>query len=220
MEITRKLKSAIIVFLLVFMAVTTSLSIIFFHRHVSQIFQATVLKSITEVQDLHKETLKESFAAQFAMLEHASSFLEEKPGDSLCAMFMLDLDNFKQVNDTLGHLAGDKAIKDAAKKLSLIFSEKDFISRFGGDEFCILLRVSENMDKQTFMKIVSEKAKNLCLLLKEKYFDEKNVVAFSASVGIALCPECGTSYDQLFHCADEALYQVKHDGKNGFKIFQ
>ena len=76
MEITRKLKSAIIVFLLVFMAVTTSLSIIFFHRHVSQIFQATVLKSITEVQDLHKETLKESFAAQFAMLEAQARYFE------------------------------------------------------------------------------------------------------------------------------------------------
>ncbi|MCR4823681.1 MAG: diguanylate cyclase [Treponema sp.] len=178
----------------------------------AQMMHEQELRSIAEVDALTTLLNKN------AMQEHSSAFLEEKDKETFCALFMLDLDNFKMVNDTLGHLAGDKAIKDAAKKLSLIFSEKDFISRFGGDEFCILLRVNENMGKETFMRVVNEKAKNLCLLLKEKYYDEKDIVEVSASVGIALCPENGTTYKDLFHSADDALYQVKQNGKNGWKI--
>jgi len=179
----------------------------------AQVMHEQELRSIAEVDALT------TLLNKSAMQEHSSEFLAEKPDDILCAMFMIDLDNFKMVNDTLGHMAGDRAIKDAAKKLSLIFSEKDFISRFGGDEFCILLRINENLGKETFLRVVQEKAQNVCLLLKERYYDEKNIVEVSASVGIALCPEHGITYEDLFHCADEALYNVKQNGKNGYTVW-
>ncbi|MCR4579425.1 MAG: diguanylate cyclase [Treponema sp.] len=178
----------------------------------AQMVHEQELKSIAEIDSLT------TLLNKSAMQKHTSEYLTEKKEDALCALFMLDLDNFKMVNDTLGHMAGDMAIKDAAKKLSLIFSEKDYISRFGGDEFCILLRVNENIGEETFMRLVNEKAQNLCLFLQEKYFDEKNSVDVSASVGIALCPKNGKTYDELFTCADEALYRVKQKGKNGYQI--
>lgn len=135
------------------------------------------------------------------------------------ALFIIDLDNFKQVNDQLGHLTGDMAIKDAAKKLTLIFSEKDYIGRFGGDEFCILLRLSDSLDQKTIDRIIKGKIKSLVSLLSEDYFDDTISVHVSASVGIAICPDHGTSYEELFHNADQALYSVKQNGKDGYKIY-
>ncbi|MCR4790837.1 MAG: diguanylate cyclase, partial [Treponemataceae bacterium] len=179
----------------------------------AQVMHEQELKSIAEVDALT------SLLNKNAMQEYVSSFLKEKSEDTYCAMFMLDLDNFKMINDNLGHLAGDKAIKDTAKKLSLIFSEKDYISRFGGDEFCILLRLNEGVEKDTFLRVVNEKAKNLCRILKEKYYDEKSTIEVSSSIGIALFPENGKTYDDLFCCADAALYYIKQNGKNGYKIW-
>ncbi|MCR5189228.1 MAG: diguanylate cyclase [Treponema sp.] len=179
----------------------------------AQVMHEQELRSIAEVDAL-TNLLNKS-----AMQEHVTSFLEGEAKNTFNALFILDLDNFKMVNDNLGHLAGDKAIKDAGQKLSLIFSEKDYISRFGGDEFCVLLKMNEDVGKEVFMKVVNEKARTLGLLLKEKYYDEKNIVGISASIGISLYPENGKTYDELFRCADEALYNVKQNGKNGYKIW-
>ncbi len=155
-----------------------------------------------------------------ALERKIKAYLAEEAGETPCALFIVDLDNFKQVNDTLGHMIGDMAIVDTAKKLSLIFSEKDFIGRFGGDEFCILLRLPETFGKDAQQKIIADKARNICQLLKESYFDDKNAVQVSASVGIALYPEDGTGYEALFARADEAVYAVKEHGKNGFQFYK
>ena len=151
---------------------------------------------------------------------HVKQYLDEEAEGNTCALFIIDLDNFKKVNDTLGHLIGDMAILDTAKKLSLIFSEKDLIGRFGGDEFCILLRLNPQMDSKTKRKVIQDKAKNICMLLKEDYFDEKNCIEVSSSIGIAVYPESGSTYEELFQNADTALYDVKTNGKNSFKIFK
>ncbi len=155
-----------------------------------------------------------------AMEMHVKQYLDEEAEGNTCALFIIDLDNFKKVNDTLGHLIGDMAILDTAKKLSLIFSEKDLIGRFGGDEFCILLRLNPQMDSKTKRKVIQDKAKNICMLLKEDYFDEKNCIEVSSSIGIAVYPESGSTYEELFQNADTALYDVKTNGKNSFKIFK
>ena len=101
----------------------------------------------------------------------------------------------------------------------MIFTERDYISRFGGDEFCILLRFKEDTEKSVVKKIIKDKAKNLCKFLSEDYFDDKNTVSVSASVGISLYPEHGKDYETLFKNADAALYEVKQGGKNGYRIY-
>ena len=178
----------------------------------AQVMHEQELKSIAEVDRLT------GLLNKSAMEMYAKKYLEKDESEKSCALFIIDLDNFKKVNDTLGHLVGDSAILDAAKKLSLIFSEKDFISRFGGDEFCILMRLNAGFDLDMMKRIIKEKAENICMLLKEDYFDDTNCVSVSASVGIAVYPAAGKNYEDLFKSADAVLYDVKQSGKNGFRI--
>ena len=180
----------------------------------SQVLHEQELKSIAERDKLT------GLLNKTAMEQQARAVLEQASEDQKCALFIIDLDNFKKVNDTLGHLVGDMAIVDAGKKLSLIFSEKDLISRFGGDEFCILLRFRKNLSTETITNIITEKAQNLCTFLHEVYFDDNTAISVSASVGIAFFPENGSTYNELFDAADSALYKVKANGKNGYKFFE
>ena len=180
----------------------------------SQVLHEQELKSIAE-RDKLTGLLNKS-----AMEQQARTFLEKSSEHQSCALFIIDLDNFKKVNDTLGHLVGDMAIVDAGKKLSLIFSEKDLISRFGGDEFCILLRFRKKLSEESITNIITEKAQSLCTFLHEVYFDDNTAISISASVGIAFYPENGKTYEELFAAADSALYKVKENGKNGYKILE
>ena len=135
------------------------------------------------------------------------------------ALIIIDLDNFKDVNDKLGHMTGDLAIKDAAKKLSLIFSDKDYLGRFGGDEFCVFMCFDSSLTSESILKIINAKAGDLVKTLREGYENEEFKVCITASIGIALYPDHGDSYEELFMKADQALYHVKQNGKNNFKIF-
>ena len=180
----------------------------------AQVLHEQELKSIAERDKLtgllNKAAMEQNVREIFA---HDTTGLKY-------ALFVIDLDNFKKVNDMLGHLVGDMAIIDAGKKLSLIFSEKDYIGRFGGDEFCILLCLSESIGKETIKRIIMEKANSLNAFLREDYFDEKTIISVSASVGISIYPEDGTTYEELFKHADEALYEIKQRGKNGYKFYK
>ena len=184
--------------------------------------------SITNVnsQVLHEQELRNiadsdrlsSLLNKTAFERNAREYLARDGRDRISALIIIDLDNFKEVNDSLGHMTGDLAIKDAAKKISLIFSDRDFLGRFGGDEFCVLMRFDDALAKEVVLKIVNSKAVDLTRSLKEEYFNEEQNVSVSASVGIALFPESGNSYEDLFQMADQALYHVKQHGKDGFKI--
>lgn len=140
------------------------------------------------------------------------------PECSRGAFFIIDLDNFKATNDTLGHSMGDIAIRDAAQKIAMIFSQKDILGRIGGDEFCAYLRM-DNVSEDVAAKIIMEKAASLNETLLEYYNNEKDAVQISASVGISLYPQHGSDFVTLFKCADAALYYVKRNGKNGNVIY-
>lgn len=148
-----------------------------------------------------------------------SRYLDNLPPDSFCAMFVVDLDNLKNINGTMGHSMGDLAIRNSAKKISLIFSEKDIIGRAGGDEFCIFMCFKNNVSFDTAKMIVSQKATTLCSTLSEDYFDDKNSVTLTASIGVSIFPEHGTTFKELYHKADSALYFVKQNGKNNSKFY-
>lgn len=158
---------------------------------------------------MNKSALEESIKSSLNANKNVTSF----------ALFIIDLDNFKAVNDKLGHLIGDMAIQDAAKKISLIFSEKDFIGRFGGDEFCVFLQLSNAAEEKNFQKIINNKLQTLKTILNEDYFKDNIVVHVSASIGVAIYPQHGVNYQELFHNADHALYDVKMNGKDGYKIY-
>ena len=151
------------------------------------------------------------------MEKSVTKFIGENKDTTFGAFFIIDLDNFKQVNDRLGHSFGDQAICDTATKLSLVFSEKDFIGRIGGDEFCVFLCIRNTI--QNPLAIVEEKANTLKSILAEYYSNEEESVHVTPSIGISLFPEQASSYKDLFKRSDIALYHVKNSGKNNFAIY-
>lgn len=133
--------------------------------------------------------------------------------DSLCALFMLDLDNFKQINDTYGHLFGDAVLSEHAKKLTALFRRGDLIGRLGGDEFVVFL--SHLPNRETAVK----KARDLCSALQMDYTAGDRVCPVSVSLGIAFSPEHGNTFEDLYEKADTALYYAKSQGKNRFAVY-
>lgn len=137
---------------------------------------------------------------------------------SVYAFYIIDLDNFKAVNDNLGHATGDKVLTDVAGKLQLVFNEADYIGRLGGDEFAVLLVIPSMMTSQA-EKLIREKAKLLNEILRAKYGDENLEISVSASIGIAMYPSDGENFSSLYQNADRALYHSKENGKDQFTFF-
>ena len=126
-------------------------------------------------------------------------------------MIFVDLDHFKDVNDTLGHAMGDYAIQKAARKLQVIFANYDLVSRFGGDEYCIFVK---DIPKETFQ----EKLARTVSKLEEVFSDEKAQVHVTASVGAIYCKREKITYDEMFQLADEAVYEAKRRGRNCYVL--
>lgn len=122
-------------------------------------------------------------------------------------LLMLDVDNFKQVNDTQGHAAGDQVLIDLTAKIRSILRRDDLIGRMGGDEFFVFLQNIPNEE------IVASKAKQICELEIVAQGSEKPV---TASIGIAMVPKDGRDFDTLYRKVDAALYETKKNGKNGY----
>lgn len=126
-------------------------------------------------------------------------------------LFILDIDSFKAINDTFGHLNGDKAIITLAENLKSLFRNTDIIGRMGGDEFIVLMRDVNNLNH------VKEKAEKLCHLICKASKENKEVFEIGCSIGISRYIS-GMDFYTFFKKADDALYQVKQSGKSNFKI--
>lgn len=124
------------------------------------------------------------------------------------ACLFIDVDNFKGINDNLGHAIGDQVLIHLAEKLTDNFRNSDIISRFGGDEFLIWMKNISSSE------IAQKKAEQLCTQLKN--MDE---LPISISIGIAYYPDHGTSYKEIVNHADEALYHSKELGKDRYHIY-
>lgn len=136
--------------------------------------------------------------------------LQAKAPDELCALFIIDLDNFKTINDTLGHQAGDQAICHAAQSLSRLFRSTDIVGRLGGDEFIVFL--SGHFPPS----LVRRKGQEICQHLQVSLGNSPSIT-ITASVGIYLA-EGSQTFDGMYQAADLALYQAKKAGKHGFYI--
>ncbi|BBF94257.1 bifunctional diguanylate cyclase/phosphodiesterase [Blastochloris tepida] len=129
-------------------------------------------------------------------------------------VLLLDLDRFKQVNDTLGHLAGDMLLKQTAERLKATLRETDILARFGGDEFAIIQVGADNqLDAATAF------SGRLIACLSAPYDLGGQEVTVSVSIGIALAPEHGVEADKLIRNADLAMYRVKGEGRNGYSVY-
>ncbi len=130
-----------------------------------------------------------------------------------CAIMLLDLDRFKQVNDTLGHPAGDALLKQVAERLLKIVGDKEMVSRLGGDEFQIILPDVEDRGK------LGDMAADIIASLSQPYSVEGSRCIIGASVGVAIAPFDGSSSDDLVRNADLALYAAKGNGRGRFAFY-
>ena len=130
------------------------------------------------------------------------------------SIFILDLDQFKIVNDTLGHPVGDALLKEAAERLRRCTRETDLVARLGGDEFAILQRTNEDQGEAALAF-----ADRLLAAMREPYDLNGNKITAGTSIGVALAPQDGNNADQLLKNADLALYRAKSEGRNRCRLF-
>jgi len=144
-------------------------------------------------------------------VEHAIN-RAEREGSKL-AVLLLDLDRFKNINDSLGHEIGDRFLKSIASRASHAIRESDTFARLGGDEFVVLLEGLDTPDD------VANVAKKLQAAISKPVQVDNHSLHSTASIGISMYPDDGEHVDELLRCADSAMYQVKESGKNSFQFY-
>jgi diguanylate cyclase (GGDEF)-like protein/PAS domain S-box-containing protein len=134
-----------------------------------------------------------------------------KSREGVHVFFLIDVDDFKKINDTFGHAVGDAVITDIAQAISAQFAEPDLVGRIGGDEFLAFM-------KNTTVEEAENRAKRLCNATYKRLIGDDAVVDVTLSIGISVYNKDGEEYDMLFDRADRAMYQVKRSGKNSYNF--
>ena len=130
------------------------------------------------------------------------------------AMFLLDLDRFKAVNDTLGHQTGDALLKQVGQRLQRAIGDAGLVGRLGGDEFQVILPMEGNRER------LGELARSVIASLSQSYFIDGSSITIGCSIGIAIAPEDGTDAETLVRNGDLALYAAKADGRGIHRFYR
>ena len=177
--------------------------------------------ALNEMRNIHEGLMKEAqvdkltgLFNQYSVEEfcrHKLREYEDAPSPGLIAIMLVDLDHFKKANREEGRLYGDKVLKEFADKLKNLFQDSACIGRLEADEFVVVL--DKQKDKETIRakaQLINETARNITL------GEEK--VGLTVSIGVAIAPHNGKTYNHLFHAADLALYEVKEQGRDSYKL--
>lgn len=178
-----------------------------------------LINDVTEQQMLKKELEKRSETDPLTELlnkrmteSQIRRLLEQRDkGWERGALLMIDVDNFKSVNDSLGHAEGDHVLVEIARIIRRSFRVKDVAGRIGGDEFMVFLRNIADED------VAHRSSRRLEDRVRAAFRDIGGV---TLSIGIALYPQHGNTFEELYQAADQALYQVKKNGKDAHRIYQ
>ena len=180
-----------------------------------------IINNITEMQSLRLELEKRSKTDQLTGLlnkqtteELITSLLEkDHKKKSKGALLMIDVDKFKHVNDTYGHIAGDRVLMAIGNIIHESFKGMDIAGRIGGDEFMVYLRdIDSSSTALQLAAKISDRARHL-------FPDEPLGKCVSLSIGIALFPEHSKNFEDLYRAADKALYYVKERGRDFYKMY-
>lgn len=168
------------------------------------------------IEELREKANKDPLTGLYDKIAAGSlieKYLDGCAPDATGALLMLDIDNFKHLNDTMGHMFGDAVLSEFAAAMKKELSEADIVGRVGGDEFSIFLKDPGGR------KQAEEKAGRLLALLQNRLGDKKALFEISCSIGIAFSPEHGKTYAALYEHADIALYYAKKSGKNKYAVY-
>ncbi|MDE2422443.1 MAG: EAL domain-containing protein [Gammaproteobacteria bacterium] len=189
--------------------------------------EQNIVHVVGNIEDVSKQKESEEVINRLAFydaltsLPNRRSFTESLPklldmaarSQKMAAVCYVDLDHFKEVNDTLGHAIGDSLLRTAAKRLQSALRTDDFVSRLGGDEFALII---SNLDDVNDAYIVARK---IIERMTTPFKLDGRELTVTASIGIAFFPDHGTNADNLLKRADIALYHAKSTGRNNFQIF-
>lgn len=186
-----------------------------------------VLLSRTDITDIYLEEEKKRVELEKALMRAQTDPLTKllnfqttvdkiteclaEPANSY-ALYFIDLDNFKAINDTYGHPVGDRVLKDIAGHLITIKGEEDIVGRVGGDEFVFFSKIT---DKKESVEYIADK---ICFAIRSVKIKDELERRVTGSVGIALAPADGSDYDRLVTKADKAVYEAKKNGKNKYSL--
>ncbi|BCG46599.1 Diguanylate cyclase/phosphodiesterase [Citrifermentans bremense] len=161
----------------------------------------------------HTDTLT-TLPNRHTLVERLSQALEQaKRGSHQLAVFFIDLDRFKTINDTLGHHVGDLLLKEVASRLKSSLRAEDIVARFGGDEFVVVQpQIRSHLEP-------AHLAEKILQTVSSPYFLDNNAVYTSPSIGISVFPHDGGSVSELFKTADIAMYHAKAAGRNTYQMF-
>lgn len=149
-----------------------------------------------------------------SLIESLPEFLDQAiQNGKMIAVCYLDLDRFKDVNDTLGHAVGDDLLRTAAQRLQSVLRKDDFVARLGGDEFALIISSLDNVDGAAVV------AHKIIECMTSPFKLDGRELTVTASMGVAFFPEHGINADRLLKCADIALYLAKDAGRNNYKVF-
>lgn len=192
--------------------------------------EGSPLKFIGTMTDIDKEKKEKSRLISQAHTDQLTGFLNKisasmKISESIKeypeekgALLLLDIDDFKKLNDTYGHKEGDNFLRKFTSKLSLRFGANDILGRIGGEEFVIF--ISGEKDDDELIEKAEETAQIILKLCHGVRIDSDAEKEFSCSVGIARYPFDGESYSALYEKADSAMYSVKKNGKNNYAFYK
>lgn len=144
-------------------------------------------------------------------LEHSIRHAERY--NQIVAILFIDLDHFKDINDSLGHVVGDNVLIHVARLISAQLRNVDTFARLGGDEFCLII---DTLDDIRYVSTVAEK---LIELLQQPICTEKHELYVTSSIGISMYPSDGTTAEELLRNADSAMYKAKQEGRNNYNFY-
>lgn len=189
--------------------------------HQDEVYYASMVHDLTKVKHNEEELLHRAYHDPLTKLPNRHLFMDRleqvvnRAGRKRAkfAVMFIDLDNFKHINDSLGHDVGDMLLKEISRRLVHCARDVDTVSRIGGDEFTIIL---EGVEKEEEIGIVASRVQER---LAEPYSLGGNELYVTVSIGIAIYPENGETAVNLLKNADLAMYHVKETGRNNFHYF-
>lgn len=181
-------------------------------------------KAIGSLEDIHKQVLSEVQMKSNSEIDRLTGIYNKATTEEhiqsilanctdTCALMIIDIDNFKNINDSLGHPFGDRVLVDFAKILKSVAGKGDVVGRIGGDEFFVFFQNPGDESN------ILARAAEICGLLAKSYSNAEQSCDLSASVGVSIFPRDGRDFAMLYKRADIALYRTKSLGKNNYTLY-